>query len=295
MEGKSCLTFSFCGDNEVSALAVSDAIKSLVELSTVIYEKEYPDVEFRLTVRAVNPGSLEFVFSAAAFVTGTLLSPENVNYAADLISVMGATFSIKKFLAGKPPKSVKRENGRTVVINANGIKGEFPVGAGVFFVDNRVDNSVRNIINCASLSDGVTGISIDANGKIEISREEFDDCFQKLELDLLEDKSDVEPIVSMSYKQVLFIRQVDFSGDLKWRFTRINDENITASILDKDFMEKVHSGGQNINANMYLIADVQSTVHILENGRPDKSKCTYEIIKVHSIKSPGDGQITFDV
>ena len=224
-----------------------------------------------------------------------MLSPENVNYAADLISVMGATFSIKKFLAGKPPKTVKRENGRTVVINANGVKGEFPVGAGVFFVDNRVDNSVRNIINCASLSDGVTGISIDANGKVEIPREEFDDCFQKLDLDLLEDKADAEPIVSMSYKQVLFIRQVDFSGDLKWRFTGINDENITASILDKDFMERVHSGDQNINANMYLIADVQSKVHILENGRPDKSKCTYEIIKVHSIKSPGDGQITFDV
>lgn len=295
MEEKSSLTFSFCGDNEVSALAVSDAIKSLVELSTVIYEKEYPNVEFRLTVRAVNPGSLEFVFSAAALVTGALLSPENVNYATNLISVMGAVFSVKKFLVGKAPQSVKREHNRTVVINANGVKGEFPVGAGIYFVDNRVDNSVRNIINCASLSDGVTGISIDANGRVEIPRKEFEDCSKKLDFNLLEDAAELEPIVSMSYKQVLFIRQVDFSGDLKWKFTGINDENITASILDEDFMDKVRSGVQNLNATMYLIADVRSTVHILENGKPDKARCTYEITKVHSIKSPGDGQIKFNI
>ena len=295
MNSQSSLTFSFCGDNDVNALAVSDAIKSLVELSTAIHENEYPDVEFRLTVRAVNPGSLEFVFSAIALAAGTLFSPENISYAANMIAIMSAAFSVKKFLAGKNPKKVEKANEKITVTNAEAFTKTFPVGAGVYFVDSRVDRSVTNIIYNAKLSEGVTGISIDANGKVEISRSEFEDCSKEIDAVNVQTIEEPEPIVSTRNKEVLFIRQADFSGDLKWRFKGVNDENITASVLDDEFLDRVKSGEQSICATTYLVADLKIIVHIGTDGKPDDSRCSYEITKVHSVMTPGKGQTKFDV
>lgn len=103
MGNKGSLTFSFCGEYEVNALSVSRATESLVTLFTSVAEKEYPDVEFRLSVRAVKPGNLEFEFVATAMAAlQTVLAPENIEYAASMIEIMAATFKIKIFLKEKP-------------------------------------------------------------------------------------------------------------------------------------------------------------------------------------------------
>jgi len=294
MENKSSLTFSFCGDYEVSALSVSRAIESLVELSTVIAEKEYPGVEFRLTVKAVKPGSLEFEFvAAAALALQTLLSPENVTYAASLIEIMSAVFQIKHFLKGERPKSKEDAGEKIIIAHPDGGTLEVPKGAGVYFFDNRIDRSVTNIINAAKLSEGVTGIAVDANGKIEIPRDDFDSCLKEFSIDV--STVEVEPLVVMRPKEILFIRQADFSGELKWRFKGAGAENIVASVLDERFLDRVISGVQEIRAKMYLVADVRVTIQFGPDKMPDESKCTYEVLKVHSVGIPGEGQTELDI
>lgn len=286
MESKGNMIFSFCGNNDVNALAVSDAIKSLVEMSTAVAEKEYPDVEFRLTVRAVEPGSLEFVFAAVAIAAQSILTPQNVEYAANMISVMSAAFSIKKFLKGRSPKRKLEVDDKIVITRADGETLVIPKGAGVYFVDARIDRSVSNIINSAKSSDGVTGIAIDADQRVEILRQEFDGCAPEIPVDSV----DEETMVAVRYSEPLYIRQADFSGGLKWRFT--GAENITASISDEDFLNRVKSGRQEIRAKTYIIADVKVTICIGPDGLPDETRRTYEITKVHSVHLPADDQIT---
>ena len=295
MDSKSSLTFSFCGDYEVSALSVSRAIDSLVTLSSTVAEKEYPDVEFRLSVRAVNLGSLEFEFVATAMAAlQTVLAPESVAYAAGIIDIMAATFKIKNFLKGKSPKSKVDVGADTVITHPNGSVLKVPKGAGnIYFIDNRIDRSITNIINAAKLSDGVTGIAIDAKDRVEIRQEDFEECSKEIDMNI--QVSQFEPLVAIRSKEILFIRQADFSGELKWRFKGAGSENIVASILDEQFVESVKSGIQGIRAKMYLIADVRVTMQLTPDGLPDESRCTYDILKVHSVHIPGDGQEKIDI
>ena len=293
MENKSSLTFSFCGDYEVNALSLSRAITSLVELSSAVAEREFPNVEFRMNVRAVTPGSLKFDFVAVALAAQTLLSHDTIEYAANLIGVVASTFSIKKFLKGKRPQRRETFNDHLVITNTDGDRLEVPVSAGVYFVDNRVDKSITNIINSAKASNGVTGISIDAGGRVEIPRDDFEQCSKELDIEMC--TSAEEPIVTLRPKEVLFIRQADFSGELKWRFKSAGAENVVASISDERFIDRVKSGVQEIRAKMYLIADVRVTVHLGLDGLPDESKCTYEVLKIHSVGIPGEGQTKFDI
>lgn len=288
MDVKSGLTFTFCGDYEVDAKTVSQAISSLVDISTVAAERQYPDVEFRLSVRALAPGSLEFDFVAAATIVQNLFSQENINYAKSLIELISTAFSIKKFLKNQKPESIKPDGNAIVIKHPNGSQISVPKAAGIYFFDSRIDNSITNIINSAKLSNGVTGISVHGENEIKITRAEFEDCSQEIDLELQRDK-----IVTVRKNETLFIRQADFSGELKWRFR--SDKNFAADILDKAFLNRVKTGSQTISSKTYIVADVRVTMIMGIDGVPDETGCTYEILKVHSVGIPGEGQEKFEV
>ena len=59
MESKSSLTFTFQGDHEVDAISIVTAMQGLIKISNEIAKQNYPDVEFRLAVRALVPESRE--------------------------------------------------------------------------------------------------------------------------------------------------------------------------------------------------------------------------------------------
>lgn len=82
---------------------------------------------------------------------------------------------------------------------------------------------------------------------------------------------------------------------MKWRFKGAGAENIVASVLDEQFVESVKSGIQEISAKMYLVADVRVTTQFTPDGLPDESRCTYDVLKVHSVDIPGDGQGKIDI
>lgn len=291
MESKSSLTFSFCGEYEVSAMALSNAIKSLVDLSSVVAKSEFPDAEFRLSVKAVTPGSLKFDFVATAIAAAqVLLAPGAIEYAANLIDIISSAFSIKKFLKGKPPQKVQKENEKIIITNSNGAKLEAPAQANVYFVDNSVDNSISNIILSAKMSEGVTGISLTSNNKIvEISREEFQDCSNEIVIH----KEQQNSITKVRQKETLFIRQADFSGTLMWRF--LSDQNFTASMEDKEFQRKITSGEIVLSAKSYIVADVKVTTYLNDDGIPSESKPMYSVLKVYSIHTAGEGQTKLNV
>lgn len=291
MADKSSLTFSFCGEYEVDALSLSVTINSLVEIASFVAEKEFPETEFRLSIKAVAPGSLEFDFVAAAVpVAQTLLTSGAMEYAANLIEVIKAAFSIKKFLKGLLPQNIDKSADELVITNTDGSQIKLPARAGVFFIGDQIDNSITNIFQAASLSPGVSGVKVAANGEVEICRDEFEACATKTEMTANFDSQN--SITSLRKNETLFIRQPDFSGDLKWRFK--SDLNFSASMDDVVFQTKVKSGEIVLSAKSYIIADVQVTTYLGPDGLPDESKPTYRIPKVHSIQTVEEGQTKLD-
>lgn len=297
MEDKSSLTFSFCGDYEVNALSLANTITSLVEISTAVAEREFPNVHFRMSVRAITPGSLRFDFLAAvipSLVSLNLFSSDKIEYASNLIDLISNAFSIKKFLKNKFPKKKEQHGEKIVITNADGKKMEIPIAAGVYFIDPRIDNSITKIINTAKESDGTTGISVSPHSSnhsdmVQINREDFEDCSVEIPIPESEEKT----IVSIRRNEVLYVRQADFYGGLKWRFK--GDQNIVAEILDEEFKKKVQSGAILFGSKTYIIADVQVTVTINSDGAPNTSKPTYEILKVHEIHTVAENQLKLDI
>ena len=272
-----------------SQLSLVKVIGALLDMSRVVAEREFPETQFTLNVKAITQVSLKFDFVAVAQAAQTLLSPDSMSYASSLIDVLGATFSIKKVLKGKKPRTVERKDDKIIIENNEGLHIEAPVGAAIYFNDNRIDRSVTQIFEAAQESGGATGVKVTTDRTVEISREEFEICAQNIDLDCILD----DCITSIRYKETLFVRQPDFTGNLKWKFT--GDQNISASVLDEDFKERVRNGDVSMTSKTYIIADVQVKIPRKNDGLPDPTKTTYEILKVHEIHTVDESQIHLDM
>lgn len=282
------LTFTFEGDMEVDALSVSKAIENLVSVSTAIAENNYPDVEFRLAVRALSPGSLNFVFVAAAQAMQTLLTPDGIQYVKGLMDIVKASFEIKKFLKGSAPAHTTRAGDRIEIERPDGTKLSVPKGAGVYFIDQRIDKSISSIFSNALNSPGVSGVKLtkEDGDAVEIKVEQFQVCSEEIPIAELDSP---KAITVERKSEVLFVRTPDLLGGTQWGFK--TDKNIRADIEDKAFLESIQSGDQPIFAKMYIIADMRLTMEIGSDGLPDESKCHYAVTKVHSVHRPSGDQI----
>lgn len=284
------LKFTFEGGYEVNALSVAKAIESLVEISTAIAEYNYPDVQFRLAVKAATPGSLNLLFLAVSQAAQHLLSPQGIQYAKSLMDLVKTSFEIKKFLNGKKPESVSASKDSTRVKNKDGSEITIPNGAGVYFFDQRVDNSISVIFQNALSAPGVEAISVtDAGGEtVKIGVSEFKTCATPLKIGSEEESK----ILEVERKnETLFIRKPDLLGESQWGLK--SDKYFLADIEDKEFLEKVKTGQQPMVAKMYIVADLQIVMQLGKDGLPDENKCRYTVKKVHSVHIPDEGQSSF--
>jgi len=290
MENKSSLTFSFCGDYEVNALSLVKVIGALLDMSKIVAEAEFPDAEFTMNVKAITQGSLKFDFVAVmSQATQTIFSSGAMSYAANLIEVLGSFFAIKKALKGKSPQKVEERDGKTFITTNEGLYIEAHAGANIYFNDNRIDRSVSQVFEAAQESGGATGVTVTTDRTVEITRDEFDVCAKYVDFDCI----DEDYITTIRSKEVLFVRQPDFTGGLKWKFT--GDQNISASVLDDDFMERVRNGSVDMNSKTYIIADVKVKIPKKINGLPDPSRTVYDVLKVHEIHTIGEGQTKLEI
>ena len=282
------ITFTFEGDTEVNALSVSKAIEGLVSISTAIAENNYPEVEFRLSIQALSPGSLTFVFSAAAFAAQTLFTQDTIQYVAGLLSIIKTSFEIKGFLKNKPPKSTTTLDDKIEIERSDGTKIYIPKGGSVYFIDQRIDSSLSEIFSNALISPGVSGIKLteEDGHSFEISSNEFEECSKKIPLSEIA----TPKTISVDRKnEILYLRTPDLLGSKQWGFK--TDKYIKADIEDTRFLSRVQSGKEIIVAKMYIVADVRVDIEIGGDGLPDENKCHYTITKVHKIHRPEDDQI----
>lgn len=184
MDSKSSLTFTFEGDYEVDALSMVTAVQGLIKISDEIARQNYPDIQFRLSIRALSPGSLNFDFVAYAVpVVQNLFTPSNIEYAKNLIECVKTSFEIKSFLKGSRPNSKKQSGDFITIENRDGSKMTVPQGQGVYFINSTIDQSITGIFETSSKSPGVSGIKIShGNSTVEIPLTEFPLMSEKIDM-----------------------------------------------------------------------------------------------------------------
>lgn len=284
------LNFSFKGGYRVEATTVARAIDSLTEISSIIAKDQYPDVEFQLCVRAISPGSLNFVFESIATITPNIINMETVEYAKSLLETITACFTIKKFLKGAPAKDISKQENKIRIKNNDGNEIEISSKAGIYFTNCNIDNSMCNLFEGAISSKDVSGISIsndELSEKITIDRAEFEAC--ALPVGIKSGKCRTKCVTRKN--ETLYIRKPDLSGDTQWEF--VSDKNIKADIKDKEFLKTMQSGTQALYAKSFIVADVELELELDDTGLPNEKHVIYSIIKVHSLHTPDENQISF--
>lgn len=293
MENKSSLTFTFQGDYEVDAVSIVTAMQGLIKISNEIAKQNYPDVEFRLAVRALAPGSLSFDFVALANAANSLFTPAHIEYAKNLIECIKTAFDIKHFLNGNPPKSKKVSGDSITIENKDGSKMTIPVSDSVYLINPTIDQSITGIFAETSGRSGISGIRLE-HGKsvVEIPAKEFPALSSTIDVSKIEesDLQESRDVTVTRHNEILYIRKPDLLSKTKWEFK--SDKYITADVEDKTFLDSVQSGKQSIVAKMYIIADVRLVMEIGPDGTPDENTCKYTVVKVHSVHVPGEGQLS---
>ncbi len=288
----SSLTFTFEGDYEVSAVSLITAVQGLIRISDEIAKYNYPDVEFRLSIRALKPGSLSFDFIALALPALTLLSPSNVEYAKNLIDCIKTSFEIKKFLKGKNPIKKEKSDRYIIIENKDGQKIKIPEDNNVYFINPNIDQSISTIFETLSPPTKVSGIKVsNENSSVHVPASDFSMCAQRIDISKFQEECRKgDPITFIRHNEVLYIRKPDILGGSKWEFK--SDKNITADIEDAEFLNSIHSGKQPIVSKMYIVADLRVVMMRDKDGLPDDSTCKYTVLKVHSVNMPTRDQLS---
>lgn len=289
ISSKGSLIFTFEGDYEVNVETVIQAIQSVSTITTVLADNAFPDATFKLSVKAVSPGSLNLEFVSVAQYFKDLLTPENLEIAKYMMDAVIASFRLKQFLQDKKPKKAEETDDKLIVTKDNGETISVPKTANVYFIDKRIDNSVTNIFNGVKSEASVSGIKltqVENRECVEIPSDEFEECAIPTKIDF--DNAGKE-MSTVRKNDVLFIKKPDLMGNSKWSFQ--SDKVITAEIKDDGFLQKIKSGKQGVCAGMYIVADLELKYKLNALSMPIENTYKYTVLKVHEIKRQDEDEI----
>jgi hypothetical protein len=126
---------------ELNQVDISTLISSLSSIATIAEEitnEIYPEYTVKIKIKPFEKGSFIVdldLLSQLIDSSETLLTKNNLTVIAELISVLGGIFGLRKFLKGKKPKEVKESEANTIITNSIGNK---------ITVENKIYNIYHN-------------------------------------------------------------------------------------------------------------------------------------------------------
>lgn len=279
------MTMEFHGDDEISLETLRDCLDITVDTLKYIADQTLGKDDFcKFVIKEVRKGSfvidiavmkdiVEMIVGAAGMITGILVS----------------FFQIRKHLKGKDPSHIKNIGSNIEVTNANG--NVIVVDKPTFHLYTNSNDTEKNL---SKLSDVLTKDSArssftifgeDDNGNVIRSVE-----YSKEDLAYTSKALDVEKLASnvQEYFNTIWlkIKKSMFVGDGKWEFiSMINNDVLSASIEDEEFMKKVHSGDVFLSADTRLQVQLRCRRKEGENGE-QLGKINYAVMKVLEIHNP---------
>ena len=223
-----------------------------------------------------------------ALTATTLFTPINIEYAANIVSLIGAFFNAKKFLKGSKPKTVNPDVANGIVVeNADGEKKSFAVGVSHLFENAKIDNSVIQIIGYANKNSEVEGISImdkSCDKIVGLGRDDFWGIMQPIAAEKILEES----IITST--DTFYIRQPSMIGDAMWGFQK--DTSFSARVLDAEWLAEFREAKHPIVPGTQVTVEMRTTLLIGDDGMPIDGKATREITKILKVLYPETYQQT---
>lgn len=225
-------------------------------------------------IKAISPGSFQVTIDIIQEIAESLLTLDNVTYAAGIVGILSGIFGIRKFLKGNNPKTVKKLNDSVSIENNH---GEITI----------IDQHTYNIYHTNStINDSLSDIysTLSQDPRVEAFR-----FFDKTEESIFQsDKSDFECCSELTENQdeekkitlelaSLNINKICFERDYKWQFY-YRGNKITAAIKDEEFFKRINEGetfakGDSLVVELKITKDFSDEYNTYINR-------TYEITKV---------------
>ena len=268
---KSVSTFSF----HIDAVLLSQTISDMAALTKIASQSENPEAFLKMNVTVFRNGCFQIDFSTVCEVASGLIfgTSSIVNFAHSVIEIVKDYFEIKKFLKGESPKRITEKGTDSVEIESKDGNTILVSKSGSAIVNNyHIDNLVVNIANHVSDHNPNGGFSFNTEDEqIHYSAQDIKEMAKSMPI--------IETCKKQQFDVDLIIKTADFVGHSQWEF-RLNNRNIRASILDNDFLDRIHNG---LSIKYYdsIRARLEVSVNLDNNGSPIEGSERYTVIKVY--------------
>jgi len=274
------LKIKFDGNtHDINLLTFSRTLENvnsmLVEINKEQNKVNSLDKNIEVRIKALSEGSFEVSIEIITDILASLVDPDNVTYAAGVVTILSTIFGIRKFLGGKNPTSIKNIDKNNVEIKNN--RGEV----------NIVENYTFNIYQTnATVNEALNDTYYTLSKDPEVSAFNFLD---KAEKPIFQsDRSDFESFSEVSERTeddkkitteitYLNINKICWEKDYKWQFY-YRGNKISASIKDETFFEKINEGkkfskGDSLEVELKIIKEFSQDINTYINK-------SYEVLKV---------------
>ncbi|MGB9805045.1 hypothetical protein, partial [Desulfofundulus sp.] len=241
-------------ESQVYQIDVDTLVVSLLhfsELTSAVSKELIPAGEIKLKIEATEKGSFVVILEAVKGIIGGLFDfltneKETIDSIHKVINTILDLLSLKRFLGGKKPESIKFENGN-VVLEKDGAK--IVVNQTVYRIyckNSKVNFHIEKMFESLSENLEVDGFSVVTNkgGTFHANREEF----YKLAAD--NEITESEKIREVKEKVRLTVVKVVFQKNRKWDFI-YEGNKISAYIADEGFWNKVGSSLFCVGKSLY--------------------------------------------
>lgn len=273
------LKIKFDGDTQdINLLTFS---KTLENINTMIVEinREQNKItglnrKVDIRIKALSPGSFKVTIDIIQELMDSLLTTENVAYAASVVTILSGIFGIRKFLKGKKPESVKNIDAHVEIKNT--------IGEVTIIEKNTYNIYQSNTLVSEALNDTYYTLSQDAKvssfnflDKTEQPIFQSDRSEFEMNSEVLETK-DEDKKISIELTSVS-INKICFEKDYKWQFY-YKGIKIQAVIKDQEFFKRINEGekfskGDSLEVELKIIKEFSNEDNTYINK-------TYEVTRV---------------
>lgn len=252
--------FKIIFENTSNDIDVETLIGCLMHTSNIIQEVNRQletDKKIEVKIKALERGSFEVHIELVESILQSIFSKDTVEYAGNIVGVVGGLYGLAKFLKGNRPKKTESKPDKNQIEITN-IDGETTVFSNVvvnIFNDSQVVR--ENVAKQFKILE--KNLDVDAfefqseNITVEINKEEFDSISNRPETSEEENAPEVEILRD----QKLQIIRPSFSRDLKWDFV-YRGTKIAAKMEDTE-MIKIIDAGEEFAKGDFMLVDIEET------------------------------------
>ncbi|MCL1996173.1 MAG: hypothetical protein FWG63_08210 [Defluviitaleaceae bacterium] len=278
IKSESAFSFNFDGGDEIEAVLLSKSINDIVELTKLTSSLECKDAYIKIKITSFEKGSFQIYFSIISEAIETIARPALTlgGLAVMVISIIKGYFDVKKHLEGKQPKTtVEKDNGKIEIENENGQKIEVESTSLTIINNTNIELYVNSIIDNVMEHNPNGGFNIKT--EYETTKYVAEDMLKMAKPFAIKDKEDTFEIYHIT--TALPIKKADLLKSSSWEFI-FQGKIIKATILDTDFLGRVHKGLISVKARDYINAKLEIKIPKDNQGGIIGNKEKYSILKV---------------